>query len=151
VGELDRRALDRLDAFVGDWRVEASFPSLPPLEGFIPAHFEWLLERQFLLETSVAAQPVPNSYRLIGYDAARDAYTQHYFDSRGVARVYEMTFDGRLWTLSRDKPDFTSLEFAQHFTGTFEDGGSVIRGRWEIRHPDKDWELDFDLTYTRDA
>jgi len=31
---------------------------------------------------------------VIGPDAG-DGYTQHYFDSRGIARLYAMTFDGR--------------------------------------------------------
>ena len=31
---------------------------------------------------------------MIGPDAG-DGYTQHYFDSRGIARLYAMTFDGR--------------------------------------------------------
>jgi hypothetical protein len=79
-----------------------------------------------------------------------DGYTQHYFDSRGVVRLYAMTFDGRVWTLLREAPDFTPLEFAQRFTAEVQDGGAAIRGRWETRQPDEpDWEHDFDLSYVR--
>ena len=78
-----------------------------------------------------------------------DAFVQHYFDSRGVSRIYSMTFDGSTWILTRDKPDFAPLDFEQRFTGTFEDDGSTIRGHWDIKHPGKDWALDFDLVYTR--
>jgi hypothetical protein len=61
-----------------------------------------------------------------------------------------MTFAGRLWSLTRDSPDFTPLDFAQRFTGTFSEGGSTITGAWEKR-PDGDgnWEHDFALVYRR--
>jgi hypothetical protein len=45
---------------------------------------------------------------------------QHYFDSRGVARLYEMTFSGGVWNLLRNSSDFTPLEFSQRFSGTFQ-------------------------------
>ena len=60
-----------------------------------------------------------------------------------------MTFDGRVWTLLREEPDFAPLDFAQRYTGTVGDDGATIAGRWEIRHPGRDWETDFDLSYVR--
>jgi hypothetical protein len=59
-----------------------------------------------------------------------------------------MTFDGTTWTLLRDKPDFTSLDFSQRFTGMFTDG-HTIEGRWETSKDGSTWELDFDLVYRR--
>ena len=46
-------------------------------------------------------------------------------------------------------PDFSPLDFAQRYTGTFSDDGTTIAGRWEIAHDGSTWEHDFDLTYTR--
>ena len=40
---------------------------------------------------------------------------QRYFDSRGVARVYEMTIADRVWTLQRLA---VAPDFSQRFTGT---------------------------------
>ncbi len=60
-----------------------------------------------------------------------------------------MTFDGRVWTLLREEADFSPLDFAQRYTGTFSEDGATITGRWEIRHPGQDWETDFDLSYVR--
>ena len=60
-----------------------------------------------------------------------------------------MTFDGRVWTLSRDEADFSPLEFRQRFTGTFSDDGRTIEGTWEICHDGATWEKDFAITYTR--
>ena len=41
-----------------------------------------------------------------------------------------MTFREGTWTLQRDTPDFTSLDFGQRFIGTFGDDGVRIDGRW---------------------
>ena len=51
----------------------------------------------------------PDGIAIVGVDRDGEAYTQHYFDSRGVARVYAMTFRDGVWTLLRDAPDFTPL------------------------------------------
>ncbi|MGI8505289.1 MAG: hypothetical protein ACR2MK_00530 [Solirubrobacteraceae bacterium] len=84
-------------------------------------------------------------------DTGQDKYLQHYFDSRGVARIYETSFKGAVWTLARTAPDLSPLDFAQRFTGTFSAERSTIEGRWEISNDGSRWEHDFDLTYTRPA
>jgi hypothetical protein len=87
---------------------------------------------------------------VIAFEPRTGAYTQHYFDSRGVVRLYEMTFDEGVWTLRRESPDFTPLSFAQRYVGEFSDDGDAIRGRWEKRELDSEaWELDFELDYVR--
>ena len=74
---------------------------------------------------------------------------QHYFDSRGVARVYHMGFGDGVWKLWRDSADFSPLDFSQRFIGTFSNDGTTIKGRREICHDGSTWEHDFDLTYTK--
>ena len=92
----------------------------------------------------------PDSMAIVGYDPGRGAYLQHYFDSRGVTRVYAMDFTDGVWTLMRDAPDFTALEFSQRFIGTFSADGLRIDGRWEKSAAvGSDWEHDFDLTYVK--
>jgi hypothetical protein len=93
----------------------------------------------------------PDGLCVIAADPDGDGYTEHYFDSRGVVRLYAMTFDGRTWTLTREAADFTPLEFAQRYIGTLSEDGATITGRWEIKHPGQDWETDFDLNYVRAA
>jgi hypothetical protein len=148
MGEAD--ALARLEAFVGEWDLEASFPSLPDADVRARTVFEWVLDRKFLLQRAEISIPeAPNGLMVIAPVADGDGYTQHYFDSRGVVRTYAMTFDGRIWTLARETPDFSPLDFAQRYTGTFEDDGTTIRGGWEICHDGTTWEHDFDLTYRK--
>ena len=86
---------------------------------------------------------------VIGPDAAGDGYTQHYFDSRGIARIYAMTFDGRTWTLERHARDFSPLPFHQRWVGTMSAEGDAIDGRWETSPDGRAWELDFELAYRR--
>ena len=142
--------LRRLGALVGEWRLDAPvFPLPPELAGDARATFEWALGGTFVLQrSSVPVAQAPDGLCLIGLDA--DAgYTQHYFDSRGIARVYAMTFDGHRWTLERTAPDFTPLEFHQRWEATLTDDGTAIQGRWESSPDGEAWELDFELTYRR--
>jgi hypothetical protein len=144
-------ALARLDFFVGDWTTEATFPPdspIGPLTGTARSSFAWALDGAFLLQRSEVEAPVPSGLMLVAA-AADGAYTQHYFDSRGVVRLYAMTFDGMVWTLTRETPDFSPLDFAQRFTATVEDGGRTMRGAWEICEDGTTWRKDFDLVYRR--
>jgi len=144
--------MDSLDALVGKWRIEAAVFPGPP--GHVT--FEWMPGERFLVERWEAGTiPVGDEMidftgiAIIGFDSERKNYLQHYFDSRGVARVYQMTLVDGVWMLWRDSEDFSPLDFSQRFTGTFSADGSTIEGRWEINHDGKSWEKDFDLVYTR--
>jgi hypothetical protein len=138
--------------------MEVAFPGAPPAEAGPPADvraravFEWMPGGRFLVQRwEVSLPEAPDGIAIIGFDDERETYLQHYFDSRGVARVYEMSFGDGVWKLWRDAPDFSPLSFSQRFTGTFSDDGDTIEGRWEISHDGSSWEHDFDLTYTRIA
>ena len=115
--------------------------------------FEWALDGRFLVQrTEISIPEAPNSISIIGADPRGDAYAQHYFDSRGVIRVYAMTFEDGVWTLLRDSPDFSDLSFWQRYTGTFSEDGATIDGHWEMSHDEgATWEKDFDLVYRRVA
>jgi hypothetical protein len=140
-------ALERLDSLAGEWTIEA-------LGGHGRTTFEWILGGQFLLQRSQVDHPAaPDGHSIIGPAPGEEAaYTQHYFDSRGVVRVYAMTFDGRVWTLERTAPDFTPLKFSQRFIGTVSEDGRRIDGAWESADPGgTEWKHDFDLNYARAA
>jgi len=140
--------MKRLEPLVGGWITEAIFSFTPePVGGHVS--FSWELGGQFLLERSSVDHPdAPDSLALISADG--DGYVQHYFDARGVVRTYRMTLRDSVWTLLRDRPDFTPLDFAQRYTGTFGEDGQTITGRWEMSHDGgTTWEHDFDLNYRR--
>jgi hypothetical protein len=142
-------AVESLDSFIGAWNMEAAFPDVPPTVGGQTV-FEWMPGQQFVIQRWQVAHPeAPDGIAIIGFDDGREAYLQHYFDSRGVARVYEMSFSNGTWKLWRNSPDFSPLNFSQRFTGTFSDDGNAIEGSWEISHDGSSWEHDFGLTYTK--
>jgi hypothetical protein len=150
VTEHRSEALARLDVLVGDWDVHATFPSADTEPPPVRSRFEWALDRQFLLQwTEVPVPEAPSSLAVVGVDPGTGGYTQHYFDSRGVARLYAMSLDAGVWTLTRESPDFTPLDFAQRFTGTFADDGNTITGAWELSRGGAGWEHDFAMTYRR--
>lgn len=130
--------------------MEANFPGAPPSDARGRVWFEWMAGERFLIERwETPVSEAPDGIAIIGYDEGRETLLQHYFDSRGVARVYEMTLAGGVWTLERTKPDFSPLSFPQRFVGRFSDDGMRIDGRWEIAHDGTTWEHDFELIYTR--
>lgn len=113
------------------------------------SRFAWDLDRQFLVQrTEIPIPEAPESLAIVNADLQSGAYTQHYFDSRGVARLYAMKLEDGVWTLRRESPDFTSLDFGQRFTGTISADGNTISGAWEKRL-NGDWDYDFALTYRR--
>ena len=143
--------IDQLSPFVGEWNLEPSFPTLPGATG--RTVFEWALDGRFLVgRTEISVPEAPDSICLIGDDPRGGAFAQHYFDTRGVIRVYDMTFEDGVWTLQRDSPDFSDLSFWQRFSGTFSEDGATITGRWDASHDEgATWEKDFDLVYRKVA
>ncbi|WP_229841137.1 DUF1579 family protein [Streptomyces brasiliensis] len=154
MSEKRAEALERLDVFVGEWALEVPDQPAPPDAGEdVPvarSWFEWTLDGQFLVQRSEVKVPgAPDGLMIVSADPETGAYTQHYYDSRGVVRLYAMSFDGRVWTLTREAPDFTPLDFGQRFTGTLSEDGNTVTGAWESRRPGGDWQHDFALDYRR--
>ena len=139
-----------LESLLGEWSIEALFQQLPTSDVRGKTVFEWMTGGEFLLQRwEVPVPEAPDGLAIIGADPDGDNYLQHYFDSRGVARVYAMSLDDGVWKLSRTTADFSPLNFSQRFTGTFSEDGRTIQGRWEISHDGSTWEHDFDIVYTR--
>ncbi|HEX6389021.1 MAG TPA: hypothetical protein VFZ89_06235 [Solirubrobacteraceae bacterium] len=147
----DYPTLERLEPFVGEWDMVPEFPSLPPIEGAARVVFEFLPGKRFLVQRwEVPIPEAPDGIAVIGPDPESEGnYLQHYFDTRGVARVYKMSLGDGVWKLWRDKADFSPLAFSQRFSATFGDDGRTITGAFEICHDGTTWEHDFDATYTK--
>jgi hypothetical protein len=144
--ETRQAALKALEPFVGEWRMEASLA--PGVGG--RASFEWALDETFLVQrTSIPVEGAPEGLSIIALDHDGEAFTMHYFDSRGVVRLYAMTIRDGAWTLQRDSADFTPLPFHQRYEGRFTGDGRRIDGRWETSEDGTDWKLDFELNYIR--
>lgn len=137
-----------LEPLLGEWSVESTFPI--PDKGHMTV--EPALNGRYLLQrTTIPVPEAPNSVCMISYDADADAFIQHYFDSRGVTRTYEMEFGGGAWSLFRRKPDFSPLDLHQKWTSTISEGGDRIEGTWWASDDGEAWTKDFDLLYARTA
>src|SRR5262245_44955107 len=96
-------ALKLLDRFVGSWTTEATHPAIPGLVVHGTVVVEWLEGERFLIHRArTDHRDFPDSISIIGFtDADRvepgarstsggKQLTMHYFDSRGVFRVYQV-------------------------------------------------------------
>jgi hypothetical protein len=152
---LDSDPIKRLVPYIGEWRMQAVFPDTSSIEtaetqGVARTVFEWMAGRQFVVQRWEVPHPAaPNGIAIIGWDQGKGTYVQHYFDSRGVARLYEMSFADSVWKLWRTAADFSPLDFSQRYIGTFSDDGQTIRGSWESSSDGAYWEHDFELIYTK--
>jgi hypothetical protein len=140
--------IESLEPFIGEWKLEADIPGAEDVAS--SAVFEWILGGAFIQERSTVDHPAaPDGVCIIG-PTDDGGFTQHYFDSRGIARVYEMTFEDGVWQLLRVKPDFTPLSFSQRYLGRFSEDGNRIDGQWDSSNDGgESWELDFHLNYVR--
>jgi hypothetical protein len=151
-------ALTALAMLVGEWTMEVDIPGVPAGR----AVFEWALDGNFLVQRNEIPHPdFPDSQLIVGASsdsassdgasscsATGATFFQHYFDSRGVARIYQMEFGDGKWTLLRNTPDFEPLDFQQRFTGEIVDN-NTINGGWEHSADGETWEHDFTLSYYR--
>lgn len=141
-------ALDQLSTLIGEWDVEISSMSMDTEPSAIVrghSSFAWLEGGAFLIHHSeIPNSDFPTSTSVMGPDEEAATYRVLYYDSRGVSRIYRMTFSGGIWTLWRDFPGFS-----QRFHGTFSEDGRVITARWEKSTNGSNWEHDFAVTYTR--
>jgi hypothetical protein len=157
---MTERPLEQLNRLVGTWTTEATHPALPGLIVHGIAVIEWLEGERFLIHRArIDHADFPDSISIIGItdrDRVENAPTDdpaaatelrlamHYFDSRGVFRVYDVSVDDQAWRLWRDAPGFS-----QRFTGTFADRGDTIAGHWQLCRDDITWNDDLQITYRR--
>ena len=136
-------ALDQLDALVGEWDAEARHRMIEAaFRG--KTVFEWLSGRRFLIQRSDwPPATVPPSIAIIGGGETPGTWPMHYFDSRGVTRVYQTSLERGVWRFWRDHPGFS-----QRSTGVFEDGGRTIRAVVDLNE-DGSWKADLEVIYRR--
>ena len=138
-------ALQRLSALVGTWNTEMVLPLDPHVVVRGQEEISWLKEGPFLAKRDLVEQSdLPHSISIIGVDDTNHTYSMLYYDSRGVSRIYQMSLNSEVWKLWRDFPGFS-----QRFTGRFSEDGNKITACWDHSSDGTNWELDFDLTYTR--
>src|SRR5262245_34947583 len=123
------------DRLVGNWTTQATHPYLPGADIAGSATFEWLDGERFVVFRAHYDHPdIPDSVAVIG---DIDGFHMHYFDSRGVYRVYELTIVDNGWVIAmgREAPksSFASPDsFSQRIAYSFEDAGRTISGKGRL-------------------
>jgi hypothetical protein len=138
-------AMTDLHDFVGEWEMAVDLPGAEDVRGHV------LFERMgnvLVQRTTLPTPDAPDSWCVV-LTRPDGSHVQHYFDARGVARLYAMTFDGDTWTLERTEADFSPLDFQQRFIGRFSEDRTTIDGEWQTSEDGRVWKRDFGLTYTR--
>lgn len=141
--------MERLGFFLGTWTVEVTHPHLQPNPIVGNTKFEWMDETYIIQRTHIDKAEFPSSTIIYDWDSASGNYVQHYFDTRGVTRLYQMSFEGGIWKLWRDAADFSPLDFLQRFIGEIDESGNVIESVWEQSEDGVDWKHDFKLHFKR--
>src|ERR1700679_1127908 len=136
--------LERLNALVGEWSMEAVFPAAPSSSLRGKTAFQWGPGEAFLIQRWEVPHPdAPDGVAILAADEESGSLIQHYFDSRGVVRRYETSVEDGVWTLLRMAPGF-----CQRFVGRLDRSGDRVDGAWETSEDGSEWRLDFDLIYT---
>ena len=141
-------ALKDLAMLEGEWEMELSNSTfLPNPTVTVKGHasFAWVQDGAFLEMRQGDKPPSPPAaIWLMNRDESSGGYEVFYYDDRGVSRIYQMSLDGKIWKMWRDAPGFS-----QRFEGTISDDRNTIRAHWEKSTDGRQWDHDFDITYTR--
>jgi hypothetical protein len=143
---------------LGNWSTEMTHPAMPGVLVRGSVEVDWLEGKRFLIHRArTDHSDFPASISIIGFmdrdregekpnngDEGEPRLCMHYFDSRGVFRVYETSFDSDTWRLWRDSP-----KFSQRFAGVVSSGGDGVDGRWEVSEDGVSWASDLEIRYRR--
>ena len=131
---------------VGEWTTEATHPAVPGTVVLGTASVEWLEGEQFLVFRAREDHPdFPDSISIIG---CTDGLRWHYFDSRGVHRILELTVSADGCEIARHNPA-SSGDFSQRLTLRFADEDNTIIGKSKLSHDNETWDDDLQITYSR--
>jgi hypothetical protein len=124
--------LDALEPFIGAWAVEARHVAMPDTVIRGRSMFEWWGDRAFVLHHSTLDHPdFPDSISVVGATQPDGGLAQHYFDTRGVHRLFDMTFERGVWTMDRKAVD--AKDFDQRVHWTLSADGKTIAVETEAR------------------
>ena len=126
----------------------------PPMKISVETKIERLGE--FIVISSVGEPAeMPDSVSIVGGAPRGEPQPMHYFDSRGVKRLFMMALEGSTWKIWRaPREDWKGPHgpgFNQRFIGEISSDGKTIEGRWERGTADAggEWEIDFPIKYFR--
>jgi len=145
------KPLDALQPLIGEWSVEGRHVAFPTTVIRGRSVFEWWGDRVFLMHRRSYDHPdFPDSVSVIGATRPDGGLAEHYFDTRGVHRLFDTTFEGGVWTASRNAVG--ASDFDQRTTATLSPDGNTITARSDRTEPGAhEMKFDMSVIYTRMA
>jgi hypothetical protein len=141
-----RPELAAFDRLVGEWTFEATHPLVPATVVHGRMTYAWLEGRRFLIQRSSNDHPdFPDAISVIGF-ADEEELTAHYYDSRGVFRIYRIEMEGETLRMWRDEPGFR-----QRMEGTLSEDGATFTLTGQLSRDEETWDDDLATTFTRVA
>ena len=127
-----------LDALIGGWSITMRHVAMgQPVTGH--QRYERVLDQAFvMLHWTFDHADFPDAVALM------DECAFHYFDVRGVTRIFDFEIGPQGWSMTRRDDDFW-----QRCAATFVDSG-MMEARGENSHDaGVSWQHDFTMTYCR--
>lgn len=146
--------MKEFEPLIGEWHGEGEMPIEPTMTIFEEARIERLGKLIVFSSVSEPAE-VPDSVSIIGGTRDGEPQPMHYFDTRGVKRLFMTAVEGSTWKIWRAPgEDWNGPHgpgFNQRFIGEISADGTTIEGRWERGMGDAgdQWEIDVSITYFR--
>lgn len=101
------------------------------------------LHDAFIVVRSTDVDKKPNDIWIIGYSDPQEKYEMFYYDQRGVARIFDVIFDGKKLVALREDKDF----YQRLTIEITNDGLYFVPEASEDKG--KTWRKDFDMVYER--
>jgi hypothetical protein len=146
--------MNDFEPLIGEWHGDGAVPIDPPMK----ISGEMKIERlgKFIVFSSTGEPAeVPDTISIIGGAPDGEPQPMHYFDSRGVKRLYLTAVEGSTWKIwwapGEDWNGPHGPGFNQRFIGAISADGKTIDGRWErgMGAAGDQWEIDFPIRYVR--
>ena len=146
--------MKEFEPLIGEWHAEGEIPMETPMKISAESKIQRLGEL-IVFSTVAESAEVPDSISVIGGAPDGKPQPMHYFDARGVKRLYLTALEGSTWKVWRapgedwNGPDGPG--FNQRFIGEISADGMTIEGRWErgTGNAGDEWEIDFPIDYFR--
>ena len=137
--------LEPFEALIGEWTMELRHVLLPDTLVHGRTSYAWLEGGRFLIQRSVVDHPdFPDSICVIGVMEGESELSMQSFDSRGIHRTIEISFDGTEMRTKRDAPGFD-----QRGTATLAEDGRTLTGISQLNRDGEGFRDDLAYTYRR--
>lgn len=140
---MKNKALAALEPLIGEWNY-TMYNSwfLESMDATVEGQttIEWL-DDALIVVRSTDADKKPSDTWVIGYSDPQQRYQMLYYDQRGVARIFDTTFDGKTMVFLREDPDFyqriileITADGLHSVAEMSEDKGKTWRKDLEMKH-----------------